>query len=199
MRVERLVLASVSPRRRQLLHQLGLAFTIVPAHIDETARPEERPDALVRRLAVTKAVTVASFQRDALVIGSDTVVALGREIFGKPKDAPDAVALLKRLSGVRHQIYTGVAVWSSVRQRGYVRISIAHVTFRALLASEIEEYVATGEPMDKAGAYAIQGGAGKWVESYEGNLETVIGLPTDEVKALIERITGGPWDVFRDA
>ncbi|NMP21247.1 Maf family protein [Sulfobacillus harzensis] len=185
-----LILASSSPRRHHLLSQMGLSFEVVPADLDETARPHERPESLVRRLAASKALAVGEKRPEALVLGADTVVALGAQILGKPRDASDAERMLQMLSGTRHEICTGVSVWSGVRGLGYVAVSVAHVTFRPLSPVEIQTYVATGEPMDKAGAYAIQGGAGRWVESYEGNLETVIGLPRDVVERLLKRMAG---------
>lgn len=184
------ILASSSPRRRELLTQLGLDFDVVTPNVDETPRLDEAPEALVRRLAVLKAVTVGERYPLFAVLGSDTVVALGRTILGKPRDEDHARAMLQMLSGTRHQVYTGVAIWQGCKGRGYVRVSVAHVTFRHLLALEIDAYITTGEPLDKAGAYAIQGTAGQWVESYEGNLETVIGLPRDVVERLMGRIDG---------
>lgn len=185
------VLASASPRRIQLLTQLGLTFIAVPADVDETARPKERPQSLVRRLAATKAITVSGHYPDDVIIGSDTVVAQGCQIYGKPRDEAHARHILRQLSGKRHQVYTAVAVYCAQQGRGYVDVVVAHVTFRSLAALEIADYVQSGEPMDKAGGYAIQGQAGKWVTSFEGNLQTVIGLPTDQVKHLIERIGSG--------
>lgn len=180
-----LVLASQSPRRVQLLTTLGLEFVVDPAEMDETARPEERPDALVRRLAVTKALIVGRRHTDSVILGSDTIVAKGTSLFGKPHTALVAEEMLRKLSGTRHQVYTGVALWNPERGRGYVRVAAAHVTFRDLSALEIREYVTSGEPLDKAGAYAIQGQAGRWVTAFEGNLETVMGLPTDVVQKLL--------------
>ena len=185
-----MILASGSPRRKHLMESMGLAFEISPAGVDETPHPDERPESLVRRLAATKAIAVGERNPNALVIGADTVVALGREILGKPQDENCARAMLQMLSGNRHEIYTGVSVWRADKGRGLVAVDVAHVTFRSLSITEIDAYVKTGEPMDKAGSYAIQGGAGAWVESYEGNLETVIGLPRDLLTRLIDRIQG---------
>lgn len=193
-----LILASSSPRRRQMLTNMGLDFEVIPADIDETPRRGERPEALVRRLAATKALTVAARNPSAVVLGADTVVSLGQVILGKPHDAEHARAMLQMLSGNRHEICTGVAVWQGDQALGFASVNVTHVTFRPLSTLEIETYVATGEPMDKAGAYAIQGGAGAWVTSYEGNLETVIGLPRDTVARLLERIRGDqPWEFRR--
>lgn len=180
-----LVLASQSPRRIQLLKTLGFEFVVDPAEMDETARPQERADALVRRLATTKALIVGQRHPEAAILGSDTIVAKGTLLFGKPHTPDSAEEMLRKLSGTRHQVYTGVALWNPESGKGYVEVAVAHVTFRALSALEILEYVASGEPLDKAGAYAIQGQAGAWVTAFEGNLETVMGLPTDVVQKLL--------------
>lgn len=185
-----LILASASPRRVELLRQTGRPFAVIPANLDETPRRRERPDVLVRRLAISKAVAVGESHPSAVTLGADTVVALGPMMLGKPHDADHACAMLQMLSGTRHEVYTGVSVWSGLSGQGYAAVSVAHVTFRPLSSLEIEDYVATGEPLDKAGSYAIQGGAGRWVESYEGNLETVIGLPRELAIRLITRIDG---------
>ncbi len=181
------ILASSSPRRLQLLSALGMAVDVVPAAINETARVGETPDRLVRRLAATKAITVAARSPDSVVIGADTVVALGRKIVGKPENAEQARVMLTTLSGKRHQVYTGVAVYRETSQRGWVTVEVAEMAFRELDLADIDAYVATGEPFDKAGGYGIQGSAGNWVDSFTGNLETVIGLPTDAVQRLLER------------
>ncbi len=183
-----LILASASPRRVQLLRALGLSFEVIAANVDETPRAGERPEALVRRLAAQKAVKVARTHVAATVMGADTVVAVGMEIFGKPGTAEQARQILTKLSGRTHQVVTGVAVWNEQQGRGFTTVAMAQVTFRALSALDIDGYIATGEPMDKAGAYAIQGQAGKWVQSFAGNLETVIGLPLDVVKRLLHRM-----------
>ncbi len=179
------VLASSSPRRRELLSKIGVSFTVDPAGIDETQRPGESPYHLVRRLAAAKAVAVALRHPHSLVIGSDTVVAQGGEVFGKPGSQANAFAMLERLSGKAHQVYTAVAVWSACEARGLVRVAIADVVFRPLSTDEIAAYVQTREPLDKAGGYAIQGQAGAWVQNFRGDQETVIGLPTTVVQALL--------------
>lgn len=183
----RLVLASGSPRRRALLSQLGRPFTVEAAEVDETPRPGERPWALVRRLAAMKAVTVGErlAQPGTWTLGADTVVAAAGDILGKPADAAEARAMLRLLSGRTHQVYTGVALWDYGSGQGWVRVAVAAVTFRTLSPLEIEEYVAGGEPVGKAGAYAVQGRAGAWVTALRGNVETVIGLPLDVTQELL--------------
>ncbi len=181
------ILASRSPRRIGLLQAMGLEASVEPADIDETAKHGESPERLVRRLAATKALTVAAAHPHAVVLGADTVVAMGRRILAKPQDAKEAEQMLALLSGQRHQVYTGLAAYQERLGRGFIRVDVAKVTFRSLTETEISRYVATGEPMDKAGAYAIQGEAGRWVEKFEGNLETVIGLATDSVEVQLKR------------
>lgn len=182
----RLVLASGSPRRRDLLAATGMHFEIVPADVDETLLPGESAEDLTARLAVAKARAV----RDALepgpllVIGADTVVVLDDEILGKPVDADDAARMLRRLSGRTHRVLTGVAVvageWSP-----RIDVTTTRVTFRPLTDDEIGEYVATGEPLDKAGAYGIQGAGGALVESIDGPYDNVVGLPVASVRRLL--------------
>ncbi len=186
----RVILASQSPRRRQLLEHWGVEFTVVPADVDETPRAGEEPGCLVRRLAVTKAVTVGTNHPQNIIVAADTAVAYGRTVLGKPRDPHEAASMLQMLSGNRHEVYTGVGVWRDSTGRGLVQVDVAHVTFRTLEPWEIEAYVSTGEPMDKAGAYAVQGGAGAFVESYEGNLDTVIGLSGDVLKRLLTKFYG---------
>ena len=184
-----IILASNSPRRRQMLSTAGISVEVVPAGVSETARTGETPDRLVRRLAATKAITVAVRIPDSMVIGADTVVALGRNILGKPCNPEEARAMLALLSGKRHQVYTGVAVYREASQRGWVTVEVAEVGFRELDPAEIDAYVATGDPLDKAGGYGIQGSAGNWVVNFSGNLETVVGLPIDAVRRLLDRAT----------
>lgn len=167
------------------MEHVGRPFQVVPANVDERARPDERPLALVRRLATLKAVTVGHRYSQHTIVGADTVVALADEILGKPRDANQAREMLAKLSGRRHEVYTGVAVWRASAGRGVQATAIAHVTFRPVSQEEIEAYVLSGDPLDKAGAYGIQNDPGKWVQAFEGNLEAVIGLPTDLVRQLL--------------
>ncbi len=167
-----IVLASSSPRRRQLLELLGLAFEVAPADIDETWRSGEAPAAHAERLAREKAATIA--RPEALVVGADTIVVIGGEILGKPRDAAEARAMLRRLSGRDHEVFTAVAVaWRGKTASGVHRTAV-HV--RPLDDETIAAYVATGEPLDKAGAYGIQGYGAVLVERIEGDYFTVMGL-----------------------
>lgn len=170
-----IILASGSPRRQELLRQLDLAFEVVPSHYDERRHPPLSPEKLVEHLAFSKAQEVASLYPDALVLGADTVVVLDGTVMGKPRDEADAVAMLTRLSGRAHQVMTGVAVVGS--GRSLVEHEVTEVRFRPLSEGQIRRYVATGEPMDKAGAYAIQGRAGAMIASISGDYFNVVGLP----------------------
>src|SRR5271165_824472 len=187
-----LVLASASPRRKELLAQAGFTFTVVPASIPEDPRPCESPIAYVVRLAVEKAQAVYS-QLSAqeneddplLVLGADTtVVAPDGEILGKPSDPADAARMLHLLSGVTHQVITGVAL---ATQTGIeTAAEVTHVTMLTLSEAEIAAYIATGEPADKAGAYAIQGRAARWIPRIHGCYFNVVGLPISLVSSMIE-------------
>jgi septum formation protein len=187
--VTRLVLASASPRRRELLGRLGVPFEVHPVDADETPRPGEAAADLVRRLAVAKAeaalVDVADGE-DAVVVAADTEVVLDGEVLGKPADADDAARMLRSLAGRTHEVLTGVAVAASWGPTAAVESRVARtaVTMTELSDDEVAWYVATGEPLDKAGAYGIQGAGGLFVSSIEGSWDNVVGLPL----ALIRRM-----------
>jgi septum formation protein len=179
-----LVLASGSPRRRELLAQLGLDFAVAGPDVDETPLPGERPVDLVRRLAVAKAVAVDGDP----VLAADTVVDVDGEILGKPADADDARRMLRRLSGRSHRVHTAVALRSG--ERVEVEVVTTIVTFVPLQPAVIEWYVGTGEPLDKAGAYAVQGAGGVFVERVRGSVSNVVGLPLTTVAHLLDRVCG---------
>ncbi len=191
-----LILASASPRRSQLLAQAGFAFQVHPAHIPEDPLPNEDPITYVTRLAQEKAQAVfaqLSANPQALcglpdatftVLGADTTVTLDNHILGKPEDPSDAARILRLLSGRTHRVITGVALVSS--KRTSVAAESTAVQFLALSEQEIAAYIATGEPMDKAGAYAIQGRAARWIPRIEGCYFNVVGLPLALVSSLIE-------------
>ncbi len=183
-----LVLASGSPRRQQLLAAAGLRFTVAPADVDETPPPGVAPMDLARALARRKAVHVAAGYPEAVVLGADTVVDLDGLLLGKPADAAEAIAMLRRLQGRSHAVHTGIALaWNSGAEVRSQVVS-ATVTMRAISRGAIIAYVATGEPLDKAGAYALQGLAGAWISSVEGSRTAVVGLPMDETLALLARV-----------
>ena len=183
-----IVLASSSPRRQQLLGLLGLTPEIVPSDIDETWRNGEAPAAHAERLAREKAAAAA---RDgAVVVGADTIVVIGGEILGKPRDAAEARAMLGRLSGRDHDVYTAVAVAHAGALASGVGRTL--VRFRALDEATIAAYVATGEPLDKAGAYGIQGRGGVFITQIRGSYSGVMGLPLYETALLLRRFGHGP-------
>ncbi|AKJ65408.1 Maf family protein [Kiritimatiella glycovorans] len=173
-----LVLASGSPRRRRMLKQLGLNFRVAVPAIDEAALAGEGPEAHALRLAAEKARAVAA-PGNAVVLAADTVVAHRGDILGKPSGGREAAAMLRRLSGRTHRVITGVCILAGAREQTF---SVStEVEFKTLTAAEIERYVRTGEPMDKAGAYGIQGGAAPMVRAIRGSYTNVVGLPLCEV------------------
>jgi septum formation protein len=186
-----LILASASPRRRELLAQAGYTFEVHPADISEDPSPNEDPIAYVTRLAREKAQAVynelsqssASFADTLTVLGADTTVTLDNQILGKPSDATDAARMLRLLSGRAHRVITGIALVSATSTQ--VAAEVTTVNFLTLSDEEIEAYIATGEPMDKAGAYAIQGRAARWIPRIEGCYFNVVGLPTALVSSLL--------------
>ena len=188
--VRPLVLASASPRRADILRAQGLDFTIEPAHIDEAALPGEAPAAHVERLAFEKARAVAKSFPDALVMGFDTIVVIDDEILGKPDDRDHAIAMLTRLSGRIHVVHSSAAlVCEGGAEAGH---STTRVRFRKLDDREIETYVDSGEPMDKAGAWGIQGVGAMLVAHLDGGYFTVMGLPLGCLRELWARIFGPP-------
>jgi septum formation protein len=185
------VLASASPRRADLLTAAGFAFDAVPADVDERVLPAERPEDHVRRLAFAKATAIAQLYPERGVVAADTVVVIAEMILGKPVDDDAAVAMLRRLSGRSHEVLTGICVCYASRVRQTVERST--VTFAPITDEEILSYVATGEPRDKAGAYAIQGFASRFVVAVEGSYSNVVGLPVSTLYGLLRDLglTGG--------
>lgn len=178
----RVVLASQSPRRRELLQLVGIAHEVRPANIDESYLAGERPREHAERLARTKARTIES--RDAVTIGSDTIVVVDGEVLGKPTDEADAARMLRRLSGRSHVVITAVAAeWKG---RLVSDVEEVDVTFRTLDEGDIAAYIATGEPMDKAGAYGIQGYGATIVQRVNGDYFAVMGLPVNRLVRLLE-------------
>ena len=172
------ILASGSPRRQRLLQHLGLAFDVVVSDVEETAHPGEPPASLVQRLAAEKAAAVAACRPDALTLGADTVVVFGDEVLGKPADAAEAEAMLRRLSGQTHVVHTGIALTHPASERLRTASETTRVTFAALSDDEIRSYVRTGSPLDKAGAYGIQDDHGAFfIQRIDGDYYNVVGLP----------------------
>lgn len=173
-----MILASVSPRRRLLLRQIGLAFRVVPSRVRETINRNHSPSRNVRRIALEKATEVAARSRRGIVVGADTIVVLGREILGKPESKREARAMLSRLSGREHSVYTGFALVDIRSGRVHTDVVRTRVRFRKLTKREISEYVASGSPLDKAGAYGIQDDFGAvFVETINGCFYNVVGFP----------------------
>lgn len=190
----RVILASQSPRRRELLALIGVAHTVIPADIDERMHAGEQPVPHAERLARAKAHVLAERHPDAVVIAADTIVVLDGEILGKPRDAAEARATVARLSGRTHRVFTAIAVARGGRIESAVE-EVA-VTFRALTSGEIAAYVDTGEPMDKAGAYGIQGYGATIVARIEGDYFSVMGLGMRRLVELLERV-GVHYDFAR--
>ncbi|MAI77912.1 MAG: hypothetical protein CL917_03135 [Deltaproteobacteria bacterium] len=188
-----LILASASPRRRELLSQLGLEFEIRPANIDESPQVGEVPFDLVRRLALEKATAIA--QEDQIgdrrfVLGSDTLVVLDNEPIGKPADESEAVRMLQRLTGRTHTVMTGIAVVDAHTGSMLAEVVESSVEMRTAPLEELQAYVATGESLDKAGAYALQGGGRRFVNQVRGSESNVIGLPLEETRTLLHLARG---------
>jgi septum formation protein len=181
----RLILASASPRRRELLGRFGIEFDIVPSGVPEVPHPGEDPALFACRAAIEKAMDVAGKRPGRWVLGADTVVVIDGRILGKPSDAAEARSMLRCLSGRVHHVLTGVVLIGPDGTVVADLVAESSVEFRELADEEIATYAATGEPLDKAGAYAIQGGAGRFVRNVTGSYSNVIGLPVDDVHKLL--------------
>lgn len=182
-----LILASASPRRRELLTAAGFIFEVDVADVDETRHPGEPAGAYVRRVAFAKAQTVASRRPDAMVLGADTVVVLDEEVLGKPVDDADAARMLTALSGRDHRVLTAVALVGPGTSVDTIEETLVWV--HVLTPADITAYVESGEPRDKAGAYGIQGRASRFIHKIEGSYTNVVGLPVAAVDRLLRRVT----------
>ncbi|HUB02246.1 MAG TPA: Maf family protein [Terriglobales bacterium] len=182
-----LVLASASPRRQELLCNAGVDFEVQAADIDEDPRPGEGPKECAERLAREKALAIAQRRPADAVLGADTIVVIDNQILNKPTDATDAARMLRLLSGRRHEVITGVCL--IVNGRCTTSSETTTVTMSEIPEEEIRDYVRTGEPMDKAGGYAIQGIASRWIPRVEGDYSNVVGLPV----ALVYRLLAQQW------
>ena len=185
---KKIILASGSPRRRELMDREGFEFTVITSKAEENYDPSLPPQEIAQSLAKLKAQAVASALpaqdlEDSIVIGADTIVALDGIIYGKPADASDACRMLRELSGKTHQVITGVCIICNKDAQAFAQST--NVNFKELSDSEIQEYVASGEPLDKAGAYGIQGLGGKLVDSIDGDFDNVVGLP---IKTLASKL-----------
>lgn len=193
-----LILASASPRRAAILKQLGLRFTVAPSSFPEESVTSGSPEQLVTTLALNKAKQVAGAHTPetrvgSLVIGADTVVVLDGEILGKPADLNEAVTMLTRLSGKAHSVFTGLALVSVPESRTRVGYTETRVYFRDLSPYEIQAYVATGEPLDKAGAYGIQGKGAALVKKIDGCYFNVVGLPISQLVMMLHEFGVSIW------
>lgn len=185
-----IILASASPRRFELVSAMGLSFQVVTSDIDETPHPQEAPLVLAHRLSQAKAEAVARDYIDAIIIAADTLVVLDDRILGKPRDEDEAVTMLTQLCGRRHLVYSGLAVLDQSGQRRCVQVAITPVRMRNYSDAEIHRYVATGDPMDKAGAYAIQYAEWNPVADFEGCYTNVMGLPMCHLYRVLRS-----WDI----
>lgn len=187
-----LILASKSPRRRHLLSQAGIAFDVIPSDFDESTIPHTKPDRYVKLLAEQKALDIARRHPTHWIIGADTIVVIDDTILGKPESRNQAREMLKQLSGATHQVYTGYAILCESAGRRFVETAKTDVVFKGLTDQEIEWYINTPEPFDKAGAYAIQGLGAFLVREIHGSYTNVVGLPVCEVIEILirEKIIG---------
>lgn len=185
---DKIILASASPRRAKLLTERGIPYDVIPSSVNEESDPDLSPEENARVIAIRKADAVAEKYPGRLTLAADTIVVLDDTVLGKPADAEDAKKMLRALSGREHTVMSGIALvcprkgvrWSHVEKSG--------VRFHHVPGADIDDYVAGGEPLDKAGAYAIQGGAGKWIESYSGSLSNIIGLPMEPLLQALETL-----------
>jgi septum formation protein len=180
------ILASASPRRAELLRNAGIVFTVEPAHVPEEPRPSEAPLAYAQRLASDKAQAIFRKHPDNVVLGADTVVVIDEHLLEKPRDDVDATRMLRLLSGRTHQVITGVCLLATGFRQ--TEVEVTAVRFSALTDEEIATYIATGEPKDKAGAYAIQGIASRCVERIDGCYFNVVGLPVARVYRMLNKL-----------
>ena len=181
-----LVLASSSPRRRELLSNAGIDFIVDPANVDETPRSGEAAADFAVRLATEKAEAIAGRHPGQLVVGADTVVIVGREVLGKPVDSGDARRMLRMLRNRTHEVSTGIAL--VVDNNALTHIETTSVVVGEISETEIDDYVLSGEPMDKAGAYAIQGRASRWISRIEGDYFNVVGLPVAALWRMLKKL-----------
>ncbi|HHW02029.1 MAG TPA: septum formation inhibitor Maf [Thermoanaerobacterales bacterium] len=184
---KKMILASASPRRKALLSQLGICFTVDPSDSEENADINMPPDAVAVALAEKKAMKVALRYNEGIVIGADTIVVINDKILGKPQDAEQAMEMLSLLSGRWHFVYTGIALVDAETRRRIKDYEVSKVKFKNLSEREIKNYIRTGEPFDKAGAYGIQGRGSLFVEKIEGCYYNIVGLPLFKLNALFSK------------
>lgn len=189
--MKKIILASGSPRRRELMARAGFEFEVQTSNAEESYDPSLRPEQIAPFLAQLKAQAVVDelpeeTLGESIIVGADTIVALSATVYGKPRDEEDARRMLGELSGKTHQVITGVCIIAKEGMQSFAEVT--NVTFKALAPKEIAEYVAGGEPMDKAGAYGIQGEGGKLVDSIDGDFDNVVGLPITRLAPMLEQL-----------
>jgi septum formation protein len=180
-----IVLASSSPRRKELLKNLNIDFKVIPSSVEEVMIPNEKPEALAMRLAFTKAFDIANKNENSTVIGADTIVVLDNNVLGKPKDEKDAFNMLKNLSNTYHQVITGISVINLNENKKIVDYVVSDVKFKTLDDDKIKRYIDTKEPLDKAGAYGIQGYGSLLVEEIKGDYFNIVGLPLSKLDEIL--------------
>lgn len=186
--MRKIILASGSPRRKQILEQVGLNFTVEVSDYEEKSIPGVSPSEFVETLSLEKANVVAKNHNDAIIIGADTIVVLDNQILGKPKTKQDAREMLKKLSGNTHSVFTGFTIIDTVNKRTITNHVETKIRFKNLSEEEIRAYIETGEPMDKAGAYGVQDKGALFVEHIEGDYSSVMGLPIVKIFEILKEL-----------
>lgn len=186
--MKKIILASNSPRRVEILKDMGIDFQVIPSRIEEKNSIDMSPESLAMSLSFMKAFSVAIEYKSELVLGADTIVELNGNILGKPKDKHEAGQFLRMLSGNSHRVITGFSIISINKEIKITDYEVSLVKFRNLTDAEIEEYISTDEPYDKAGGYAIQGVSSKFVENFSGDYNNIVGLPKDCVKKYLIKL-----------
>ena len=181
----KIILASESPRRAELLKQIGLDFEIMPSAVDEGKEPKESLESYVKRVALSKAEKAASGVKNAVIIAADTIVVINKKRLGKPESPESAIVMLKKLSGRCHTVMTGIAVVDTVKNKRVTKAVSTKVWFKKLSDEEIKEYVKSSEPLDKAGGYGIQGKAAVFVKRIEGDYFNIVGLPLNTLYEML--------------
>jgi len=185
---KRIILASNSPRRIELLQKLGVLFSVQPSDFDEKLVKHGNPAEFARLCALGKALDVAMRLQEGIVLGADTVVVLDGKVFGKPKSAVDAHRMLKRFSGKTHAVFTGIALVNAKTKERSSAVDKSKVKFKKLSKQAIGDYIASGECFGKAGAYAIQGKGAMLIEGYEGSFSNIVGLPLEKLKPMLDKM-----------
>lgn len=183
----KIILASSSPRRKEILENANVKFDIIKSEIDEVILDNELPSQVVMRLAFEKCIDIAAKHRESLVIGADTVVVLDDIILGKPKDIDEAVAMITQLSGKTHQVITGISLINLSANKKIIDYVVSNVKFKDLSAEDIKDYIQTNESLDKAGAYGIQGYGALLVEEIQGDYFNIVGLPISRLSDLLKQ------------